>query len=255
MESGLYSSGDGFAAVRQLITLGRLIAARRSLSAAAVGQISRLFLNASQVRELANRSEYPSLYQLLPPPGDPFAWNEDPSADFATLDVYETDTAAKLGLSAANVESAKAFQKRLSLNRRSEHVRYFSFVRTQLKTITTIRLTPWKAADRVRQLEAEHAGDKTVPMSSAALDSIQGYPVRGEHGTSLSRLHAPPPARVPARQKGVLAAVAPRIIVLVPERVVPPESLFEIDSTLPTPVTSVHAIHPVPTDSESTRMA
>lgn len=239
LESGVYARRPGFAAVGQLITLATPHRGAALALAAAVGQISRLFLSKAQVQQLANHDAYPSLYQLMPVQGEPFAWNEDATADFGAIDVYESDTAQKLGLSHANLASAQAFHQGLSFSRRPTHVRYFSFYGTQLKTITNIGLLPWKDGFRVRQLEADHAGDQTVPLWSAAVDGIQGYPVGGEHGTifrddTLRRILG-----ALLGKKGVLAAVPPKVSVLVPVRVVAPEAPLQVQLTFPTPTQAV----------------
>src|SRR5437764_5931485 len=73
LESGEFSKRQGFQTVRELITLGTPHRGAPLALTAAVGQERRLFLSKDQVFQLASDSRYPSLYQLLAPPGDPFA--------------------------------------------------------------------------------------------------------------------------------------------------------------------------------------
>lgn len=253
LESDVYTERPAFRTVRQLITLGTPHAGAPLALAAATGKIGRLFLGARQVRELAMRPEYPALYQLLPEARNPFAWNLDVSEDFAPLDIYDAHVASRLELSNENLESARRFRSTLSLARRPEHVRYFAFYGTEVETITAVGLLPWKDGYRVDLLTAKRGGDETVPGWSALLDGVQGYAVGGEHGTIfrdhlLRRFLAGLLGR-----KGVLAAGAPTMVMLVPQKVVPPDGTLAIQLSLITPVAALHGriqFRRVPTDEQ-----
>jgi phospholipase A1 len=100
LESGLFATRSGYSAVQNLFTLATPHRGAPLALTAALGMEKRLFLNRDQVKELVNRHEFPSLYQLLPPEGDEFAWDDRDREDlYKPLSVY--DSSLKLGLSVA----------------------------------------------------------------------------------------------------------------------------------------------------------
>jgi pimeloyl-ACP methyl ester carboxylesterase len=227
LESGDYIARPGFSAVRELFTLGTPHRGAPLALSAALGQEKRLFLNAAQVCQLASDTRFTSLYQLLPPRGEPFAWADGARNAYGVVDIYETQVAQSLGLVAQNLKAAETFHAKLDLGRRPTFqgapVRYFFFAGTRqvtysavkvldlLTTPKTYRVTPW---------ELDDAGDGTVPAWSGALTGVQGHPVGGEHGTiyrndvllqTLGALLGAP---------GVLAALPEKVEVSLRERVV-----------------------------------
>jgi phospholipase A1 len=183
LESGRFARRRGFKAVRRLITLGTPHRGAPLALTAALGLEKRLFLSQDQVLLIARDPRYPALYQLLPPPDEPFAWDEDPSASFMQLDIYGKALAGALGLVPENLEAVREFRKSLNPAKRPSHVRYFSFTGTRQTTATAVWLRKMGGKYRSRKLEPDDAGDGTVPSWSAALNGIQGQPVGGEHGT------------------------------------------------------------------------
>jgi phospholipase A1 len=129
LESGEFNSRPGFSHVKQLLTLGTPHRGAPLALGAALGLEKRLFLNASQVKELVSDTRYPSLYQLLPPPGEPFVWDEHKSAEYGQIDVYNDTVAQVLGLVPENLSAAKAFHSKLDINKRPQYdgkpIRYF----------------------------------------------------------------------------------------------------------------------------------
>jgi pimeloyl-ACP methyl ester carboxylesterase len=239
LESSHFESRPGFAAVRQLITLATPHRGAPLALAAALGQISRLFLSEAQVAKLANHPDYPSLYQLLPPKDEPFAWNNDAGEGFGPVDIYDAVEAKRLGLSEPLLQKAVDFHSGLSLRRAPSHVRYFAFYGTELQTITAMYLLPWQQGYHTQRDEADHGGDKTVPVWSAALNGIQGHPTGGEHGSIykdrgllriLGRLLGRP---------GILAAAPSGPVVLVPDHVVAPAKPMDVHVSFDAPVRNI----------------
>jgi hypothetical protein len=103
----VFKDRPGLSLVRRLITLGTPHRGSPLALSAARGQEKRLFLNADKVKQLVNDSNYPALYQLMPPPGEPFAWNE--GQEFDPVDLYDDALAKSLGLNLQNLKAAKAF--------------------------------------------------------------------------------------------------------------------------------------------------
>lgn len=230
LESGDFADGQkhaGFKAVRTLITLGTPHRGAPLALSAAMGREKRLFLSAAQVRQLSRDPRYPSLYQLLPPRDEPFAWAMEKAAAFAPIDIYDQQVASSLGLVAKNLQAAEDFHAKLDLSKRpspgGRHVRYFFFVGTRQPTYSSVYVrdlltTPKTYAAELLQIE--DAGDGTVPAWSGGLTGVQMMPVGGEHGTiyrngplltTLGGLLGAP---------GVLAALPEHVEVALRERVV-----------------------------------
>ncbi len=183
LESGDYLARPGFARIKRLITLGTPHRGAPMALAAALGQEKRMFLNAEQVKQVANDPRFPSLYQLLPPKGEPFAWNRASDARLEPVDIYALANAAKIGLEPANLSSAEQFHSKLNLDRRPAHVRYFFFAGTRQQTASSVQVTfPQAGGARVVKIERDDAGDGTVPTWSGSLSGVQMEPVGGEHG-------------------------------------------------------------------------
>src|SRR5258707_5077870 len=120
LESGTFITRPGYQSIRRLITLATPHRGAPLALSAAMGKEKRLFLNKDQVQLLANDPRYPALYQLMPPPGEPFAWNEERAAEFAEVDVYDPVLAKVLGLEEQNLQSARTFHSRLDINNRPQ---------------------------------------------------------------------------------------------------------------------------------------
>ncbi len=230
LESGKFAARPGFAAVRWLITLGTPHRGAPLALAAGVGLEKRLFLNAEQVHRLVSDPRYPSLYELLPPPGEPFAWDGTTGSRLAPLDVYHADVAAKLQLVPANLDAARAFRGGLDPARRPAAVRYFFFAGTRQVTITAVSLD-LKAAQPVTKIETDAAGDGTVPIWSAMANGLQVRPVGGEHGTIYKNEDLRRTLGMLLGYTGTLAAVE-RIEVAVRDRVVEPGAVVHVALTV-----------------------
>lgn len=231
LESGEYRDNPAFLKVRNLITLGTPHRGAPKALTAALGLEKPLFLSAAQARELSNDPRYPGLYHLLPPPGEPFAWNRAREAAFTEIDIYNADVADALGLLRENLEAAQAFHANLNPLNRPLNVRYFFFVGTSHKTITHVALTRDGAASyRVQKFETEDGGDGTVPVWSANLTGTQNLAVGGEHGTIYRNGDLRRTLATLLGKAGVLAVEPDRVEVAVRDRVVNPNT--DVHATL-----------------------
>jgi pimeloyl-ACP methyl ester carboxylesterase len=181
LESGRFANRPGYSCVRRLITLatphrGAPIALPRIL-----GQEKVLWLSADQVRRLTNDPRYPSAYQLLPGPREPYFWSYSDQEAYAVRNLYDAPVASRLGLERASLEAAEAFQGRLAAQSPA-HVRYFCFSGTQMPTASACWLREEDSAYRAEKAERDSAGDGTVPFWSSWLPGVQTLPVGGEHG-------------------------------------------------------------------------
>jgi phospholipase A1 len=244
LESGRFLNRPGFSCIRNLFTVGTPHRGATLALTAAVGQEKRLFLSASQVLQLASDPRYPALYELLPPEGEPFVWNDAPGSRYLPGNIYDPATAtgaAGLGLIGANLAAAKSFRSGLDFQKRSGQVRYFSFYGTHQNTACYVHLRKLNASTRVRAVEVEEAGDGTVPVWSGQPNGIQSMPVPGEH-TTLFRTDSF--RSTIAELLGVPGRLAVRIAteVFVSPKVVEPDSPLNIVLVLPNGTTAIDGI-------------
>lgn len=233
LESKRYEGRAGHRAVRRLITLATPHRGAPLALSAAVGKEKRLFLSAEQVQRLAKDPRYPSLYQLLPPEGEPFAWDGRFGRQLAPLDVYDAATATALGLVAANLDAAKAFRAGLDFARMPQGVRYFLFYGTRQTTISAVSLNLGAAGpkERVTNVEIEDGGDGTVPVWSGMSAGLQGRATGGEHGSIYKNGELRQTLATLFGYTGTLAA-AVSVEVAVRDRVVEPEDLVHVSLSL-----------------------
>lgn len=193
LESGVYSETNcpGFANVRRLVTIGTPHRGAPLALCAALGQVKRLFLNATQVKQLADQSDFPSLYQLMPPESEPFLWNTDMQARLDPANPYLENTAKFLGLNASNLQSAALFHASLNVATKPKTIAYFCFVGTRQNTISNVQgnfaITESNGAingigPHVTGVEISDGGDGTVPSWSASFVGMQQLAVGGDHG-------------------------------------------------------------------------
>src|SRR5262249_8629523 len=138
--------------------------------------------NRDQVQTLGNDPRYPALYQLLPPPGEPFAWSEESAAEFIPVDIYDPAMATALKLEPGNLQSAKLFHSKLDVNKRPQIeqrlMRYFFFSGTTQTTNSSVSvLQTGPNQFQIGKMELEDAGDGTVPVWSSTITGIQSQPV------------------------------------------------------------------------------
>lgn len=221
LESGEFTARPGFHAVRRLITLGTPHLGAPLALTAALGKEKRLFLSAAQVHRLANDPRYPSVYELLPPKGEPFAWNVEPDSKLLPTDIYDPTIAEKLRLLRENLEAAQAFHAKLNPAKRPQEVRYFFFVGSRQPTIAAVTVD-LRIGDPVTRIEADDGGDGTVPIWSAGLSGFQIRPVGGEHGTIYKNDELRRTLGVLLGYPGTLGPVIERVEVAVRDRVIEP---------------------------------
>lgn len=241
LESGEFSARPGFSKIRRLLTLGTPHRGSPLALTAALGKEKRLFLSAAQVKELCSDTRFPSLYELLPPPGEPFAWDERAGAEYAQIDIYKDDVATGLKLVKANLDSVRTFHSKLDLNKCPKNVRYFFFVGTRQTTISSVRLRQLTAGYEVRRTEFEDAGDGTVPSWSGTITGIQGQPVGGEHGEIYKNNDLRRTMAVLLGKAGVLAAPLGQLVeVSLRERVVYPDNTVHVALTFSAALSTVN---------------
>jgi len=233
LESGDFTARPGIASVKRLLTLGTPHRGSPLALCAAMGFEKRLFLSANQVKQVANDKRYPALYQLMPPPGEPFVWSEDKISEYGEMDVYEPALAQALGLVPENLQAAKDFHAKLDMAKRPEYggkpVRYFFFAGTRQTTISAVTLlTIGPSKYRLRRTELEDSGDGTVPGWSGAITGVQGQPVGGEHGTIYRNDLLRRTMGILLGKSGVLVAAPERVEVSLRERVVNPNDQVHV---------------------------
>jgi pimeloyl-ACP methyl ester carboxylesterase len=221
LESGDFSGRAGFGAVRQLITLGTPHLGSPLALMAALGKMRRLFLSAAQVKRLANHALFPSVYELFPACGEPFAWDFLPGTGLPPIDIYDSAIAARLGLFPAHLSAAQTWRSRLDPSRRPQGVRYFCFMGSRQATISAVTID-FRRVDSVTPVEADNGGDGTVPIWSAGLAGLQGRPVGGDHGTIYKNDDLRRTLGLLLGYQGLLAATVKGIEVAIRDQVVEP---------------------------------
>lgn len=186
LESERYGQRPGFSAVRALITIGTPHRGAPVALLYALGLTRQLFLSQDQVALLARDPHFPSLYELLPPRGEPCVWSGVRRDRLAHVDIYDADIATKLGLVPENLTAATAFHALLDIRRRPVAVRYSCVLGTAHRTTTALTVSASGSVFRVRAEDADHGGDGTVPLWSAGLLGTHSFAVGGEH----SKLYA-----------------------------------------------------------------
>jgi phospholipase A1 len=188
LEAETWRDRPWFETVDQLIAiatphLGAPLALGRIL-----GIDSAFGISGEDLAWLASREEFPSAYQLLPPPGDAICWNQADAA-LASLDIYESGIAVSLGLKPTLLARARALHGVLSANAVAPHIRYFYFAATGHRTAT--RLNVFRDAtgtvdptQTMLTLTAD-GGDGTVPMVSALPRAGQRHIATNEHATAF----------------------------------------------------------------------
>lgn len=232
LESGHFSetTHPGFANVRRLITIGTPHRGAPIALHAVLGQIKRLFLNAAQVKRLADDPQFPALYQLLPPPNEPFLWDSNLASRLSPVDLYATNIFKNFSLSTTHLENAKAFHASLNISHRPRSVDYFCFVGTRQKTVSNIRHdlnNPKSSPPPI--IETQDAGDGTVPSWSASISGMQQLLVGGDHGSLYKPKEVQRDLAFLLGKGGVLASSADDTIrISVSDEVVAPLQRFSL---------------------------
>jgi pimeloyl-ACP methyl ester carboxylesterase len=247
LESGLFDARPGTGKVKHLFTLATPHRGAPLALTAALGMEARVFLSGNEVYALASKDEFPSLYQLLPPPGEPFMWSRNPNEVFRPVDLYDIENAKRLTsnngerLNLKNLESARQLHASLNLPKGTARARYFFFVGTHERTTNHVGIQTYGGGSHCFPEQHEKAGDGTVPRWSGSLTGIQSLPVPREHsviykGADLRRVLG-----VLLGRPGILAAEI-RVEVSVREKVAAPGSDVLVTLNFPAAVTRADGI-------------
>jgi pimeloyl-ACP methyl ester carboxylesterase len=181
LESPTFRGQAWFSQVQALFTLATPHRGAPLALARILGLDSCLGLSGDDIKRLAADPRYPSAYQLLPAPGEDACWDVT-APRLAPLNIYDGDSATRIGLNPSLVARAKFVHDSLATGQRPDHVRYFTFGATGHKTVTRVNLT----AEEMTPTTTGDAGDGTVPMWSAFGPVEQKQLVRGEHASMFT---------------------------------------------------------------------
>ncbi|HYH41280.1 MAG TPA: hypothetical protein VD867_04810 [Burkholderiales bacterium] len=174
LECGRFDGRPGFDRVRRLITLATPHYGTPVALLGATGNHRATFLSAPQVQQLSNDSQFPALYQVMPPRSQPFVWDDDPGARFKPVDIYDAPIAQALGLSQQNLQAAVSFRTGLDLARRPPRVAYFFFCGTRQDTVCEVRVRQSSGSVSVSLYDVdEDAGDGVIPTWNASHPDVQ----------------------------------------------------------------------------------
>lgn len=228
LESGKFNTRPGFGRVRRLITLGTPHNGAAIALSVVLGHEKRLFLSKEQVFQASSDPRFPSAYQLLPPQGEPFAWNKAVGTELGLLDIYENDVATRLGLISQNLDAAARFHRSLDVGRRPIQVRYFCFSGTQQTTATHVHIRQGGALATPDKIEEDGGGDGTVPTWSSFLPGIQRMFVGGEHSNIYRTPNLRRTLATILGKEGYLLGVPDEVQVAIRDKVVEPKDLVHV---------------------------
>ena len=185
LESGHYNTRSWFQAITTLVCIATPHRGAPLALARILGIDSTLGVSAADFKRFAADQRYPSGYQLLPPRGETFCWNQE-SVGLSAVDIYDPTTARSLGLDPNLLSRNTALHSALGFSR-PKRVRYFLFGGVGHRTATRLNVfvredAPPKPSDSILTL-APDAGDGTVPLTSALGLAGQAQIVVNEHAT------------------------------------------------------------------------
>lgn len=189
LESGKFDSEPWFGNIRMLVSMAVPHLGAPLALARIFGTDNALGIRSADFTKLARNPKYPSGYQLIPAPGEMTVWDIG-AVGLPALDIYDPDTARKLGMEPKLVERARAVHDVLSSDRQPSQVRYFYFGGSGHKTATRVNvyLGADDTADHSRSIvtRTPDGGDGTVPLYSALAHRGQRQIVFNEHSTVFS---------------------------------------------------------------------
>lgn len=177
LETPTYRARPWFGKIRAFYALATPHNGAPLALARVLGLDSALGISGKDFKTLAENSNYPSGYQLLPAPGEDACWNTTNGADLAPHDFYDEAVATQLGMSPALVARAKAVHDAFAQGEAPGHVRYFYFSGAGHKTVTRVNVD----GGRARVVTTPDAGDGTVPMWSSLPRRVQKQVVINDH--------------------------------------------------------------------------
>ncbi len=180
LEKGDFDGRPGFGNVARLVTIATPHRGAPETVVYARGSEKWLWLEAQDVRTLSRDDRFLSLYQLMPPEGEPFAWSGDPGSEYEPVNIYEARVSQGLGLKTTSLDAATRFHAVLQ-NGPNANVRYFAFFGASQQTATALQVNE-SAGWSVRKMIPHHSGDGRVPTWSATLTGWQNFAVGGDHG-------------------------------------------------------------------------
>jgi pimeloyl-ACP methyl ester carboxylesterase len=164
LESKKYESRSWFSSISKLITYGTPHnGAPGALEQVTVGD-KTLGVSAKDIVKLASDARYPSAYQLVPPKYTALTVKAAGSNELPeSIDSFDPAIISEYGLNQSNIDAARDQWGLLGTGRKPDHVDYFSFVGSALKTKY---LNEWDDV-QIETLERKDCGDGTVPISSS----------------------------------------------------------------------------------------
>lgn len=188
LEQARYRDQPWYDRVDQLIAiatphLGAPLALGRVL-----GRDSAMGISGEDFRELSNNEAFPSAYQLLPAPGEQACWDQNDIA-LHSLDIYDADDGARLGMNMRLIDRARALHEVLGGDNVPPAKRYFYFGAVGHRTATRVNVFAG-GSEPVDHSHTEltltvDAGDGTVPLYSALPTRGQRQMVANQHATAF----------------------------------------------------------------------
>ena len=119
LESGRFLDRPAFRCIRRLIMLATPHRGAAISLPLVLGEERCLFLSAAQALQCCRNPRFPSSYQLLPPPGEPFLWDADVGSQDGPIDIYNlgaTEWRRHWAWCQENLESPRQFRRGLDFH-------------------------------------------------------------------------------------------------------------------------------------------
>ena len=162
LESKLYENKPWFNNIKSFIALAGPHLGSPTALVRAMGLEGVTSLSPSDVKNFAANPDFPSIYQLFPAPGIVTAWDTRSGA-MDKLDIYDHNTATRLGLNLGNLKKAKEVHQTLANNQRPAHVDYVYLAGSGNDTWSRVDIIGAQKFPR----KGKDTGDGTVPLWSS----------------------------------------------------------------------------------------
>lgn len=166
LESGTYHDRPWFSRITRLITMGTPQFGASLALHRLGGTDKSVGLSGRDIKRLANEPGYSSAFELVPPIHTALTTTRPlPGKLPSPIDPFDPEIAARLNMEVKNISLAREFWAGLDLARRPEHVEYFFFVGSAIRT--NIRNEWINHTKDPLPIEQKASGDGTVPIASA----------------------------------------------------------------------------------------
>ncbi len=180
LESGEFSDKPWFDKIKNLITLGTPHSGAPKALLMLQGKEGMLGLSGADIKNLANDSRYPAVFQLVPPAKSGMTTTKGRGGSLPELtDPFRSEISNRFGFNSDNIDSARDFWEKLDINKRPKQIEYFCFGGGYHETIVSNEFL--SANVDPKAMKVARSGDETVPVLSAIPPELPHRYAEKEH--------------------------------------------------------------------------